>query len=273
MEILDGEKLAQKVLDKVRNEISGRRLSLAVAVVSVGGGPVSLSYIGKKRAACEGCLIDFRYTNLDVNISQNGLADKIKTLVEDKSINGIVVQLPLPKFINQEEILNLIPPNKDPDMLSDKSFEMFEGGDSKIMPPVLSAIIKLLEEYKIDLSDKKIALVGKGKLVGKPIAAWMARNNFDFTVIDRKEENSAAALPSADVIISGAGSPGLIAAEMVKPGAVLIDAGTSSEDGKVVGDIKKDAYQRASFVAPVPGGVGPLAVACLIENLFKLSEK
>ncbi len=273
MIILDGNKLSEKILSGLKKGIENRNLHLKLAVVLVGNNSVSSSYMSEKQKACKKAGIGFMLLNFKEDVGENDLKKEIENLTNDKSVSGIVIQLPLPKNFNTQEMLDIIPFSKDPDVLSDNSFEKFSKKETDVFPPVLSAVRKFFNEYKIDIKGKKIVLIGKGRLVGKPIAVWLKNENADFEVIDKSVSDIASAVLSADIIVSGAGSPGLIKEEMVKEGVILIDAGTSSEDGKVKGDIDISAYKKASYVSPVPGGVGPLAVACLLENLVKLNTE
>lgn len=272
MIILDGQKLSQKILDNLAEEIREKNLNLNLAVVLVGENSVSKSYIAKKKEAAEKIGIKFSFYEITDEISQSNLEGEVRRLVDEKNVSGIVIQLPLPKNINLEDVLNLVPYDKDPDMLSKDSFERFSSQKSDILPPVVSGIKQLLEEYKIDISNKKIVIIGKGRLVGKPLSIWLKNIKADFEILDRKTKDIFNHTKKADIIISGTGSIGIIKIDMIKDNVILIDAGTSSEGGEIKGDINKDAYLRASFVAPVPGGVGPMTVACLLENLIKLNN-
>lgn len=262
MIILNGEKLSEKILSNLKSEIGSKKLKLAVFLI--GDNPASKSYIRKKQEACEKIGIGFELFHFPSDVDENELKKRIKEV----SASGIVIQLPLPKRFDTNGILNLVPPQKDPDILTDINYEKFVNGG--IMPPTAGAVKRLLEEYGIGIKGKKIVLIGKGRLVGKPISAWLESKEADFDVLDSKTEDIASFTINADIIISGAGSPGVIKEDMVKEGAVLIDCGSSSEEGIVKGDIDRNAYNKASFVAPVPGGVGPMTVACLLDNLIKL---
>lgn len=271
MIILDGKKLSEKILENLRNEIEQKQLKLKLAIILVGKNKVSEIFVRGKYEACKKVGIDFKLCSFSENIEEEKLKEKITELATDSEISGIVVQLPLPKNFNTQEILNLIPLKKDVDVLSGVAFEKFERNQLPILPPVVGAIKYFLEEYKISLANKKIVLVGKGKLVGKPLAIWLKNQGLDFSVVDRSVPDIKAITKEADIIISGAGVPGIIKEDMIKEGVILIDAGTSLEQGIIKGDIDKLAYKKASFVAPVPGGVGPVTVACLLENLIKIN--
>lgn len=272
MIILDGEKLSRKILDDIKKEIKEKKLKLNLAVVLVGDNSISKSYIDRKKKACEESGIGFELFNFPSDIAESNLKEEINKLSNREDVSGIVIQLPLPKEFNTSEILNLVPVKKDIDVLSESAFKRFSADQSDIFPPVAGAVKHLLNEYGIDIKSKKIFLIGRGRLVGKPLSAWLSNEGAEFSVADRNTDNISSLAREADIIISGAGSPGLVKKDMIKEGAVLIDAGSTSEEGKIKGDIDKDAYEIAGYVAPVPGGVGPMTVACLIDNLVKLNK-
>lgn len=271
MVILNGNKLSKKLLKNISEEIKQKQLKLKLAVILVENSLVSKSYINKKQQVCKMVGINFQLFNFPSDIDKNELKKEIKKIGEDKNISGMVVQLPLPKNLNSQEILNLIPEEKDIDILSESNFEKFSKNELLVLPPVVGAVKNLLEEYKISIQDKRIVLIGKGRLVGKPLSVWLQNHKADFSVVDKAVKDISPFTKNADIIISGAGSANLIKADMVKKGAVLIDAGTSSEESMIKGDIDPLAYEYASYVAPVPGGVGPMTIVCLIDNLVKLN--
>ena len=234
MKILDGKKLAQKILKNLKKEIERKKLKLKLAVVLVGDDPDSEIFVKQKRKACELVGIDFELFQFPKRIQQTELAKKIKEIIKS-DISGLVIQLPLPQRINTDEILSLVPKEKDAESIS----------------PVVCAITCLLEEYKISLKNKKIILIGKGRLVGQPVSDWLKKQNLVFSGIED--------IKQADIIISGTGRPNLIKGEMVKKGAVIIDVG---------GDVEFETVsKKASYLTPTPGGVGPMTVACLLHNL------
>ncbi|MDD2731917.1 MAG: bifunctional 5,10-methylenetetrahydrofolate dehydrogenase/5,10-methenyltetrahydrofolate cyclohydrolase [Candidatus Pacebacteria bacterium] len=271
MTILDGNKLADRILDNLKKKIIEKKLNLKLAVVLAGESLASKSFIRKKEEASRKIGIEFNLSFFPLDVSEDDLKKEVKRLAEDASVSSIVIQLPLPKGFNAPDILNMIPPEKDIDVLTDINFDKFERNKLMILPPVVGAVKCFLEEFNIDINNKKVVIVGKGRLVGKPLAVWFKNRNINYSVIDRSTKNISEITKEADIIISGAGSPGIITDKMVKEGVVLIDAGTSSEEGRVKGDIDKNAYHKASFIAPVPNGIGPVAVACLLDNLFKFA--
>ncbi len=198
---------------------------------------------------------------IDESTSTEDAARALGRLVEN--CDGVVVQLPLPKQIDTEEILKHIPPSKDVDAL---------GGDPSVLAPVAGAVKEILERTRTDVVGKKVVVVGEGRLVGKPVAQMLEDMGAEVMIVSL-EKNSLEDLKNTDIVISGAGSPGLIKPEMLKEGVVLIDAGTSENGGKVVGDCDLSCAETASVFVPVPGGVGPVAVAMLFKNLFILAKK
>lgn len=236
MIILDGKKLSEKILKKLKAEIKRKRLKLRLSIILIGGDLDSKIFVRQKQKACKRVGIDFELFKFSSKISNSELKKEIRKIVQNPDVKNIVVQLPLPKGLNTGEILNLIPKEKD----------------AEIVSPVVCAIERILKEYKIFLKNKNIVLVGKGRLVGQPVASWLKKRNLKFSNIDRIE--------SADIVISGAGKPNLIKGGMVKRGVVVIDVG---------GDVDfKSVSKKASYIAPIPGGIGPVTVACLLENLI-----
>lgn len=270
MVILDGNKLSKEILENIAEEIRAKNFQLKLAIILVGNNLVSDSYINKKQEACAAVGIDFELFKFSSKIDEGDLKKEVKKIVKDKNVSGIVIQLPLPQKFNTSAILDLISPEKDADVLSSVSFDKFSKNNLPILPPVVGAVKYLLEQYKIPIADKKIVLIGKGKLVGKPLSVWLKNNKMKFSLLDKGINNISDFTEKADIIISGAGCPGLIKENILKDGVVLIDVGTTSEEGRIKGDVDQAAYQKASYVAPVPGGVGPVTIACLIDNLLKL---
>ncbi len=237
MKILDGKKISEKILANLKKEIKNKRLKLKLAIVLVGEDSDSKIFVRQKKKACEKVGIDFELFKFSSKISNSELKKEIKKIVQKSDINGIVVQLPLPKNLHTEEILNLIPKEKD----------------AEIVSPVVCAVGRILKNYKISLRNKNIVLIGKGRLVGQPVAIWLKKRNLKFSDINK--------IKNADIVISGAGKPNLIKGKMVKKGVVVIDIGEDVDF--------KSVSKKASYITPVPGGVGPVTVACLLQNLVK----
>ncbi len=246
--IINGKKISEKILEGLKKEIEEKQLKLKLAIVLVGDDYASGVYINRKKIACEKVGIDFEIFKFSADVFEEDLKEKIKKIAENKNITGIIIQLPLPEKFNAEDVLSVIPDNKNAELIS----------------PVVSAVEKIFIEYNVSLKNKKIVLVGRGKSVGEPLAKWLSKNNLEFSGIED--------IKDADIVISGVGKYGLITGDMIKKGAVVIDIGFSlDENKKAKGDVDfESVFKKASYITPVPGGVGPITVACLLENLLKL---
>ena len=267
--ILQGEEIAKRILEDLKKSVAGRPLKLAV--VQVGENAASGIYIRKKEEAAEQLGIDFELHKLPHDILQAEIKSRVEAIGKDKTVSGMIVQLPLPKHLNQQEVLDVIPIEKDVDVLSSASFGLFVLGKSQMLPPTVGAVSLLLKEIGKELKGKKVAIVGAGRLVGLPLSIWCMREKATVTVANEYTRDISSITKKADVLISGVGKKGLIKGSMVKKGAVVVDAGTSVEAGVAKGDIDfESVVKKASFVTPVPGGVGPLTVACLFRNVVAL---
>ena len=221
---------------------------------------------------------------------------EIEKVIKSPVNSGVIIQLPLPRTTFQEkslteratqkvvrglpkkflaeEFLNLIPEEKDVDVLSEKSLGKFYQGTLKILPPTVNGILYLLKSYKIGSIGKNVVIVGAGRLVGFPLATQLLKEKATLSVLNEWTRDASSFTKKADILISGVGKPNLIKGNVVKKGGVVIDAGTSMKKGKLIGDVDfKSVSEKASYITPVPGGVGPLTIACLLENLVKLNTR
>ncbi len=212
---------------------------------------------------------------IEADVVQSAVTETAEALlvladVIEKEYDGIVVQLPLPEGMDTDLIIDSIPTEMDIDVLSEDSLVQYKNANTERTAPVAAAIQEMLWHHKIILIGKKIVVLGKGRLVGEPIVALLDRQELEYKVfdIDSNEGEKLAALKEADIVFSGMGMPHAITEDMVKEGVVLIDAGTSEQKGKLVGDMDPSCYEKAQWYTPVPGGVGPLTVVCLLRNLF-----
>jgi len=256
--IIDGKQIAADIL--ARTKARAAKLSHRPKVVAIVGEetPATRSYLKiKERAAVEaGCAFETRALGSDYS-----------------DADAVIVQLPLPAGSDQKEILDAIPSEKDADVLSAFSRLQFENDElDTLVPPVAGAVAEILKAGKVDVKEKRAVVIGSGWLVGAPVAILFAQLGADVSTITL-EAGDLGMLKDADLIVSGAGSPGLIKPEMIKEGVVLIDAGTSESSGKVVGDADPACAAKCSLFTPVPGGVGPIAVAKLFENAVLLAER
>ena len=272
--VLNGKKLAQEVLDGLAAQVKSRDLDLRLAIVSVGQNSVSEKYQQQKQIACKKVNIGFQHYGFPVNIGRSELRAELEKIIKNPGNSGVVIQLPLPKNILPGEILNLIPPEKDIDCLGAVNFGRFCQGDALVLPPVVGAIKKLLEKYKIKISGKEAVVVGAGRLVGFPVSIWLVRQGATVTICNKFTQNVGSFTKKANIVISGVGQPKLIKGSMIKNGAIVIDCGTNSEGNRTVGDVETSPVaKKAGFLSPVPGGVGPLTIACLLENLVQLNKQ
>lgn len=271
--ILDGKRLSEKILEETKKEISGLKKDLRLAIVLVGSDPVVEKFIEQKKKTAASVGVDIRIYTYAEEITTNELRKKIAEIVHEEKNSGVIIQLPLPKHINAQYILNAVTPEKDVDMLSAKSLGNFIVGRSPILSPVAGAVEAFFEEYKIEYKNRHIVVAGGGNLVGRPVALWLFSEHASFSVINQDTPDPESFLKEADIIISGIGKPKFITREKVKEGVVVIDAGTSESEGKLVGDVDFDSvFEKASFITPVPGGVGPVTVALLLKNLVTLAN-
>jgi len=256
--IIDGKKIAEKIFAETKaraEKLSHPPLVVALAGLqsSVAGSYVTLK---EKRAGDAGCAFEVREVDAFA-----GDAD------------AVIVQLPLPAEVDTKQALDAIPLEKDADVLSSAAREAFAKGDSRaLLPPVVGAVREILVRNSVEVKGKRVVVLGQGFLVGEPVATWLTGQGAHVEIITL-ESGSLESLKNANLIVSGAGSPGLIKPEMLTPGVVLIDAGTSELGGKIVGDADPACAEVASIFTPVPGGVGPIAVACLFKNAVTLAER
>ena len=270
--ILDGKKLSEKILFRLKKE--SKNLNLKLAVVLVGKNSASRIFINQKRKFCQKIGIDFELFEFPSKINNMKLKGKIRKIVKKPDISGLIIQLPLPKNIKSKEILNLVIGKKDVDVLSEENLGKFYQGTLSILPPTIAAIRHILKSYRIKIKGKNIVVVGGGVLIGKPLSIWLLREKATFSVVNKFTKNISLFTKKADILISGAGRPNLIKGNMVKKNVVVIDCGTSKVNGKIRGDVDFGSVsKKASYIAPVPGGVGPMTVAMLLNNLVRMSKQ
>ena len=274
MRILNGKRLSERILQNLKREIKKSNLKLRLAVVQVGENSVSQIFINQKKKACEKVGINFRLFKFSVKFSTPKLKNEIKKIVRNPANSGIIIQLPLPKKFFPEEFLNLILREKDIDVLSEESLGQFYQGTLKILPPTVNGILRLLKNYKIKLKGKDVVVIGAGRLVGFPLAIQLLKEKATLSVLNEFTKDAPSFVKKANILISGVGRPNLIKSKIVKRGVVIVDAGSAMKKGKLVGDVDfKSIGRKASYITPVPGGVGPMTVACLLENLVQLHKK
>ena len=267
--IADGKHIAQTIENDLRERLA-QQPSKRVCFVMLGENPASLQFVGMKTRMAERLGISVSVEKLSEDIETDELCTIVKT-ISSVGYDGIVIQLPLPKHIDTQKVLDTVPVAQDIDVLSTAAKEALVQGNFTKIPPVARAVFEVLDFYKISLAGKDILIVGNGRLVGEPVATILNHRKLPFHIINKKtsDEEKLLRLKSADIIISGVGSPHFIRPDMIKHGVVLVDAGTSGQSGKLVGDIDPACTEIASLSTPVPGGIGLITVACLFANLLE----
>jgi methylenetetrahydrofolate dehydrogenase (NADP+)/methenyltetrahydrofolate cyclohydrolase len=272
--ILDGKKHSQEIFEKIKQEVEGLPFTPLFCDILVGDDLASKKYVELKKKKARELGIDFYDANFDANILTEDLIEKINELNKVPNMCGIIVQLPLPAHIDTVKVLNAIEPKLDVDCLGSVSSQKFYDGDLSIAPPTALACLYLLDSINLDLNNKKIVIVGEGKLVGRPLANLLKYRNLNFEIINSKTFSKEEIVLSADVVISAVGKANMFNASSFKEGVVLIDAGTSEEEGSLVGDINFiSVNEKASFLTPAKGGVGPLTIAMLFLNVLKVAKQ
>lgn len=267
--LLDGEALSLKIQEDIKVQIKSCMIRPSVAVIQVGDDAASNSYIKRKETACNNVGVYFRHYKFDENTPELTVINKIKELNNDEYVNGILVQLPIPERYNEKRIINSISNSKDVDGLTDINVGRMINGKKTLIPCTPLGIMRMLEEYEVDLTGKHVVIVGRGKLVGKPLAPLMIAADATVTVCHSKTVNLKEMTKQADVLIVACGVPKLITEDMVKKDAIVIDAGVNRVDGKLCGDVDFDnVSKKASLITPVPKGVGPMTVCMLLENII-----
>lgn len=277
MTIIDGKAVSAAVKDEVKNEVEQLKKSGSVpclAVVLVGNDPASKVYVGNKKKACEYCGIKSLEYLLDENTTEEELLSLINVLNNDSAVNGILVQLPLPKHINEEHIINSIVPSKDVDAFHPVNVGKIMIGNPDFLPCTPAGVMEMLKKYNIETCGKDCVIIGRSNIVGKPMAMLMLAANATVTVCHSKTANIKEKCKNADIIIAAVGKAGFVTADMVKDGAVVIDVGINrNSEGKLCGDVDFESVsQKASYITPVPGGVGPMTIATLMKNTLAASK-
>ena len=289
MKILDGKKLSGEIKEEIREAVNLRKeqglKTPHLAAVLVGNDGASLTYVGSKVRSCEQVGFQSTLIRLEDTISEEVLLDKIKELNQDESLDGYIVQLPLPKHINEEKILLAVDPDKDVDGFHPTNFGRMALDMESFIPATPFGIIEMLKRYEIPTSGKHCVVIGRSHIVGRPISILMSQKGIagdaTVTLTHSRTKNLAALTLAADIIISALGVPDFLKADMVKEGVVIIDVGItrvadeSHPKGYVIkGDVDfEKVSKKASFITPVPGGVGPMTIAMLLKNTLISCER
>ena len=272
---MDGKALAAKVKEEVAAQVAGMERKPGLAVVLVGDNPASRVYVNGKKKDCAECGIFSEEYAIPAETTQQELLELVETLNGREDIDGILVQLPLPKPLNEKEVLLAIRPDKDVDCFHPFNVGQLMIGEQGFQPCTPAGVMRMLKEYGIDPAGKHCVIVGRSNIVGKPQAMLMLRENATVTVCHTKTPDLKAECLRAEILVAAAGRVGLITGDMVKEGAVVVDVAMNrNEAGKLCGDVVfEEAAQRASYITPVPGGVGPMTRAMLMENTLYAAKQ
>ncbi|HNZ77342.1 MAG TPA: bifunctional 5,10-methylenetetrahydrofolate dehydrogenase/5,10-methenyltetrahydrofolate cyclohydrolase [Bacilli bacterium] len=267
--ILDGKKTADMITMRIAKEVADIEDKITLSIFLVGQDPASIVYVNKKLKACDdaGILVDSHFLN--DNITQKELIKLVEDCNKNPDIHGILVQMPLPSHIDADVILNTIDPNKDVDGLTIINQGKLLAGEETIVPATPKGVISILKKNYIDIPGKNVVVVGRSRLVGKPLALLFLQNNATVTIAHSKTTNLKEVTKRADILAVAVGIPNFITADMVKKDAVVIDIGINKIEGKLIGDVKyAEVSEVASYITPVPKGIGPMTIASLLENVL-----
>lgn len=271
--ILDGKKLRDELLVQYKEKIKEEKLNITLAIILVGNNEASKLYIKNKEKYCTEVGIKVDKYLLDEDTSEEVLINLIKDLNEDEKVTGIILQSPVPDGIDFDKCSGMILPSKDVDgFTKDNVYNLYLNKKS-ILPCTVKGIIKLLEYYNIEINGKNVAIIGRGNIVGKPLAMALENRNATVSLLHSKTKDLKMFTKDADIVVVACGIPKLLKKEMIKEDSVVIDVGISRVDGKIVGDIDFDNIKDiALFVTPNPGGIGPMTIAMIIDNLIEMGE-
>jgi len=273
VEVISGKELSAKLKDELKARIDEHIQTPILAVITIGDDEASKVYVKNKKRACEYVGISFLHFDYVENVKEQVVIDKIKELNEDNSVNGILLQLPIPKNYNVEKILNTINPIKDVDGLTKENMGKQLSECDGMIPCTPKGIIKILDSNNVNLEGKHVVVVGRSNLVGKPVALECLKRNATVTICHSKTENLSFYTKQADILIVATGNKWLIDESMVKKDSIVIDVGINKEDGKLYGDVNPNIESVSKSSTPVPGGVGPMTVYMLLENTFIAYKK
>jgi len=274
--LIDGKAVAKKHRGLIKAdaaELTAKGITPCLAVVIVGEDPASKVYVRNKRADCEKCGITSLEFALSAETSEAELLSLIAELNGRMDVNGILVQLPVPKHINERHILDAIAPEKDVDAFHPHNVGRIVRGDFSFLPCTPAGVMALIDEYEIPVQGKECVVIGRSNIVGKPMAMLLLHRSGTVTICHSRTKDLAEVVRRADILVSAVGSIGLVTADMLKPGAVVIDVAMNTGiDGKLCGDVTADCFETASYMTPVPGGVGPMTRVMLLRNTITAAK-
>lgn len=276
--LIDGKEVSTYIKNSVKSKVDALRSNgkeITLAVIIVGNDPASRVYVNNKKKACE--YVGFRSLEyaLDEQTSEQELLELIDRLNKDKSVNGILCQLPVPEHIDEEKVIDRISPEKDVDGFSKINVGKLWVGDYDLAACTPMGVMELLKYYNIDVNGKNCVIIGRSNIVGKPMAALLLEKNGTVTICHSRTKNLSEITSQADILVAAVGRAGFVTADMVKEGAVVIDVGINrNAEGKLCGDVDFDGVKdKTSYITPVPGGCGPMTIAMLMNNTLVAAEK
>ena len=273
---MDGKMVSAKVRGSILEEVNGLKdkgIRPGLAVIIVGEDPASKVYVRNKERACEECGFYSEKYALPEETTQEELLGLIDELNHNPRIDGILCQLPVPKHINEQAIIDAISPEKDVDAFHPINVGKIMVGNFDFLPCTPAGVMQLLEEYDIDPNGKNCVVIGRSNIVGKPMAMLLLHKNGTVTICHSRTKNLKEVCAQADILVAAVGKADFVTADMVKEGAVVIDVGMNRKDGKLCGDVAFDEVnEKASYLTPVPGGVGPMTITMLMKNTLKAAK-
>ncbi len=274
MNIIDGKAVSQSVKERVRDEIAEKGLKIGLAVIIVGNNQASRVYVNNKKKACEFCGITSYEYALPEETTEEQLLELVETCNADKNINGILVQLPLPSQINEKTVIEHIDPNKDVDAFHAVNVGKIMIGEYSFLPCTPAGIMELIHSTGTEVSGKECVVIGRSNIVGKPMGMLLLHENGTVTICHSKTKNLAEVCRRADILVAAVGKAGFVTSDMVKEGAVVIDVGMNrNAEGKLCGDVDfENVAPKCSYITSVPGGVGPMTIAMLMENTLRAKK-
>lgn len=268
--LIDGKLVSSNILNNIKEEIDTLEIKPTLVVIQVGNMDASTIYVRNKEKAAIKVGINFKCINFEEKIEESIIISEIEKLNKDKNINGIIVQLPLPKHLNSQRIINAINPIKDVDGLTTLNLGKLINNEECLTSCTPTGIMYLLDEYKVEIEGKNVVIVGRSTLVGKPLIHMLLNKNATVTICHSKTVNLEKFTKTADILIVAVGKKHLIKKEMVKENSTIIDVGINKVDGKLYGDVDtEEVLDKVNLITPVPGGVGPMTIAILLKNTLK----
>jgi methylenetetrahydrofolate dehydrogenase (NADP+) / methenyltetrahydrofolate cyclohydrolase len=273
-QILDGKSLAARIRTDVKRKVSElvqRGMRPGLAVILAGDDPASAVYVRNKVRACEETGVRSTLIELSATVSEVELLERVRSLNEDRDVHGILVQLPLPKQVNAARVLEAVAPAKDVDGFHEANLGALLAGAPRLVPCTPAGVMRLLEHAAIPLAGRRAVVIGRSNIVGKPLALLLLQKDATVTICHSKSRDLERVSAEAEILIAAVGRPKLVVPAMVKPGACVIDVGVNRlSDGRLAGDVDFEAVKNiAGWITPVPGGVGPMTIAMLLENCLK----